>query len=79
VFSLFRGVLALSTSFWLSMALLILTGVSGIAYSTAVNSLLQLNTPEQLRGRVLSITVLQTQGRTPLAVFSSAAWARQRA
>jgi len=69
IFSVFLGALALSTSFWLSMVLLIITGVSGITYGTAVNTLLQLNTPEQLRGRVLSINVLLTQGSTPIGGF----------
>jgi MFS family permease len=68
-FSIFLGALALSTSFWLSMVLLTLTGVAAITCATAANSLLQLNTPEQLRGRVLSINVLLTQGSTPVGGF----------
>ena len=68
-FSIFLGLLALSTSFWLSVLLLIATGLAGITCATAVNSLLQLNTPEQLRGRVLSINVLLTQGSTPVGGF----------
>ncbi len=56
-FSVLLGLLALSTSFGLSMLLLIATGLAGITCATAVNSLLQLNTPEQLRGRVLSINL----------------------
>jgi MFS family permease len=69
LFSLFLGMLALSTSFWLSMVLLVVTGMTGITCATAANSLLQLNTPEQLRGRVLSINVLLTQGSTPIGGF----------
>jgi MFS family permease len=69
VFSVFLGGLALSTSFWLSMVLLVVTGMAGITYGTAVNTLLQLNTPEQLRGRVLSINILLTQGSTPVGGF----------
>ncbi len=68
-FSVLLGLLALSTSFGLSMLLLIATGLAGITCATAVNSLLQLNTPEQLRGRVLSINVLLTQGSTPIGGF----------
>ena len=68
-FGLFLGLLALSTSFWLSLLLLIATGLAGITYGTAVNSLLQLDTPERLRGRVLSINVLLTQGSTPIGGF----------
>jgi MFS family permease len=68
-FSIFLGALALSTSFWPSMILLTLTGVAAITCATAANSLLQLNTPEQLRGRVLSINILLTQGSTPIGGF----------
>jgi MFS family permease len=66
LFSIFLGALALSTSFYLSMLLFVLVGVTGITCATATNSLLQLNTPEQLRGRVLSINVLLAQGSTPI-------------
>ena len=69
LFSIFLGALALSTSFWLSMSLLVFTGLAGITCATAANSLLQLNTPEQLRGRVLSINILLTQGSTPIGGF----------
>jgi MFS family permease len=69
LFSVLLGVLALSTSFWLSMLLLTLIGLAGITCATAANSLLQLNSPEQLRGRVLSINILLTQGSTPIGGF----------
>lgn len=68
-FSVVLGLLALSMSFWLSTLLLIAAGLAGITCATAVNSLLQLNTPEQLRGRVMSINVLLTQGSTPIGGF----------
>lgn len=66
LFSLLLGALALSTSFWLSMVIFVLLGVTGITCATSTNSLLQLHTPEQLRGRVLSINVLLAQGSTPI-------------
>jgi MFS family permease len=66
LFSVLLGTLAVSTSFALSMLLFVLVGVTGITCATATNSLLQLNTPEQLRGRVLSINVLLVQGSTPI-------------
>ena len=69
VFSIFLGALALSTSFWPSMLLLVVIGMAGITCATAANSLLQLETPEQLRGRVLSINILLTQGSTPIGGF----------
>ena len=69
LFGVFLGLLSFSTTFGLSMLLFIATGLTGIMYATAVNSLLQLNTPEQLRGRVLSINVFLTQGSTPIGGF----------
>lgn len=69
LFSIFLGTLALSNQFWLSMLLLVIVGIAGITCATSANSLLQLNTPEQLRGRVLSINILLTQGSTPIGGF----------
>lgn len=69
LFSIFLGALAVSTSFPLSVALFIIVGIAGITCATSANSLLQLNTPEQLRGRVLSINILLTQGSTPIGGF----------
>jgi MFS family permease len=69
LFSVFLGLLALSDSLRLSMLLMVIVGITGITCATATNSLLQLNTPEQLRGRVLSINILLTQGSTPIGGF----------
>jgi MFS family permease len=69
LFSIFLGALAVSSFFWLSMLLFIIVGFTGITCATVANSLLQLNTPEQLRGRVLSINILLTQGSTPIGGF----------
>ena len=69
LFSIFLGILAIATPFWLSGLVLIAVGGVGVTWSTSANSLLQLNTPEELRGRVLSINVLLTQGSTPIGGF----------
>jgi len=61
--------LALANRFWLSAALLVATGVVAISCANAANTLLQLNTPDQLRGRVISINVLLTVGSTPIGGF----------
>jgi MFS family permease len=66
IFSVLLGALALSTSFGLSMLIFVLLGITGITCATSTNSLLQLNTPEHLRGRVMSINVLLAQGSTPI-------------
>jgi MFS family permease len=69
LFSVFLGALAASTAFGLSALLLIVVGFTGITCTTAANSLLQLNTPEELRGRVLSINTLLMLGSTPIGGF----------
>jgi MFS family permease len=69
LFSVFLATLAMSNSFWLSMALFVIVGYTGITCATAINSLLQLNTPDHLRGRVISINVLLTVGSTPIGGF----------
>lgn len=69
LFSILLGLVALATTYWFSLLLFVLIGMFGITSATAINSLLQLNTPEQLRGRVLSINVLLVQGSTPIGGF----------
>lgn len=69
LFSIFLGTLALSTTLSVSILLFVIVGFTGIAWATTTNSLLQLETPEQLRGRVLSINVLLTIGSTPIGGF----------
>lgn len=69
LFSVVLAVLALSSSYRLSMLALAICGFAGITCATSINTLLQLTTPEQLRGRVLSINVLLIQGSTPIGGF----------
>lgn len=69
VFGIFLGTLGLSQNFIVSMFLFMVVGFTGILSATVASSLLQLNTPEQLRGRVLSINLLLTMGSTPIGGF----------
>lgn len=69
VFGIFLGTLGLSQNFIVSMLLFVVVGFTGILSATVASSLLQLNTPEQLRGRVLSINLLLTMGSTPIGGF----------
>jgi predicted MFS family arabinose efflux permease len=57
--------LALSRSFPLSLALLVLLGGFQMTYMTTNQTLLQLSTPDQFRGRVMGIYMLN-QGLLPL-------------
>lgn len=57
---------SVSTNYWLTSALLVLLGLCGVAMMTMSNTSLQLNAPEELRGRVISIFVLLQAGSTPI-------------
>jgi MFS family permease len=65
-FSLLLGALALSEVYVLSAALLVAVGFAGIIYGTASNTLLQLASPDDLRGRLMSVHVLLFLGSTPV-------------
>ncbi|MBI3964910.1 MAG: MFS transporter [Chloroflexi bacterium] len=60
--------LCLSLSRWwaVSIPLLIVIGIANIVFSATANTRLQLVTPPQLRGRVMSIYALLFMGTTPI-------------
>lgn len=65
----FAGLLAAvaaSRSFELTAALLVLFGMSSLVFSTTINTTIQLNVPDELRGRVMSIFFLLMAGSTPI-------------
>lgn len=68
-FSILLGGLALSKVFLLSGGLLMLLGFAGIMFATASNTLLQLNSPDALRGRIMSVYILLFVGSTPIGGF----------
>ena len=53
---------AMSRSFVLSLVLMVLTGISFVWQNALANTLLQLITPDELRGRVMSLYSLTFQG-----------------
>jgi MFS family permease len=57
---------AFSTSVWLSCVMLFLSGVALIAVFTMVNSLVQLITTNEMRGRVMSVYNFAFRGGMPL-------------
>ena len=75
LFSLALAIASLTTLFWLSLALFAGIGVTSIIFSTSSNTLMQLNTPDELRGRVLSLFVLLIGGTTPIGGFLTGALA----
>lgn len=65
-FAILLGAVAISTNYAISGALLIALGFAGILFSTSANTLLQLNVPDELRGRVMSLYMLLFAGSTPI-------------
>jgi MFS family permease len=68
-FSLLLGGVAASTNFVLTALLLVALGFAAIIFSTTANTLLQLNVPDDLRGRVMSLYILLFAGTTPIGGF----------
>ncbi|HUP65197.1 MAG TPA: MFS transporter, partial [Thermoanaerobaculia bacterium] len=71
VFALALGTFAISRSFPLTMAAAFLAGLSLLGVVTTVSSLVQLATPEAMRGRVMSIFMLAFRGGMPLGNLAS--------
>jgi MFS family permease len=61
-FPLFLLIFGMSRSFLLSTTILLLVGVSFVWQNALANTLLQLSTPDQMRGRVMSLYSLTFQG-----------------
>ena len=76
-FGLVLAAFALSTNFYLSLALLAATGVTRSAYGTMNNATVQLATPDQYQGRVMSAYMitwnLQPVGALLLGIAADAA------
>jgi len=68
-FSVLLGIVSFSPIFLLSAAIMAGVGISSIIFSTSTNTLMQLTTPDELRGRVISLNVLLIGGSTPIGGF----------
>jgi MFS family permease len=55
--------------YYLTCGLLICTGLASVLLNASGNSLLQMSTPDRLRGRVLSIYFLLIVGSTPIGGY----------
>ncbi|MEI7557051.1 MFS transporter [Candidatus Chlorohelix sp.] len=66
LFSLFGLGVALSPFFWVSLALMVGLGASMSNVMASANTLVQLITPDNLRGRVMSLYMLVFAGTTPI-------------
>jgi len=69
LFALLLGALALSDWFYLSLLLLVLTGMANIVFAATSNTSLQLATPDHLRGRVMALYMLLIAGSTPVGAL----------
>jgi predicted MFS family arabinose efflux permease len=65
------GVLSLGfvRSFPLAAAVLVVTGLSQIVFTSSVNSTMQVTVPDGMRGRMMSFYVLVFVGVTPAGAF----------
>jgi predicted MFS family arabinose efflux permease len=67
--------LALVRSFAFAVAVLMVTGVAQIVFTSSVNSTVQITVPDGMRGRMMSLYVLVFVGVTPLGAFLTGALA----
>ena len=65
-FTLLLAVLAGSRWYAVSLVVMVLLGIAGLAFTATANALLQLSVPDVLRGRILSLYTLLFLGSTPI-------------
>jgi predicted MFS family arabinose efflux permease len=68
-FGVFLTVVALAPSFLLAIIFMVPTGATSIAFVSTANGLLQLNSVERMRGRVMSLYATAFLGTTPIGVI----------
>lgn len=61
--------IAVSQSYYLTAAFLVVLGVVSVLFSTTINTTLQITVPDELRGRVMSIFFLLFAGSTPIGGY----------
>ncbi len=65
-FGVFMGASALAPSIGWAEVLMVPTGAFSIAYMSSSNAMLQLNSSQEMRGRVMSLYAIAFQGTTPI-------------
>lgn len=75
IFGFATIVFGLSTSFWLSMLALIATGAADVISVVTRNTLVQLETPDDMRGRVAAVNSIFIGASNQLGEFESGATA----
>jgi MFS family permease len=69
IFGLSLAGFAFSTNIWLSSALLLITGFTGMIQMGASNTLIQSMVPDALRGRVMSVYSMMYMGLGPMGAM----------
>ena len=77
VFSLTIVLFALNRSFPLALVLLFCTGMASIVFSSLMTTMIQLEAPDELRGRIMSLVTITMQGFTPIGALLTGAIADQ--
>ncbi|HEY8976648.1 MAG TPA: MFS transporter [Burkholderiaceae bacterium] len=75
IFGLTTIVFGLSTSFWLSMAMLFINGAVDMVSVVVRQTLVQLDTPDEMRGRVSAVNAIFIGASNQLGEFESGATA----
>jgi MFS family permease len=65
-FSALLACVAISQNLYLTLAFLVGVGLAGTTFATTANTSIQLATPDELRGRVVSLYMLLFAGSTPI-------------
>lgn len=76
VFSVLLAAFALSPWFWPGVALLVAAGVASTVFTTMIATLIQLEVPGELRGRVMSLYAVTLIGLPSLGALGVAALAK---
>jgi MFS family permease len=66
MFSLGCGLAALAPGYWFFAAMLVPIGIASLTFTNTSNSLMQINTDPDMRGRVLALRMAIVAGCTPL-------------
>jgi predicted MFS family arabinose efflux permease len=70
-FSVILVLFTLTRSFPIALGLLFLGGVASIVFSTMLTTMLQLNAPAHMMGRIMSLLTVTMQGFTPIGALLS--------
>ena len=66
VFSVVLALVGISTWMPVTLGLLVVLGMASITFSSSASTRLQMSSPDQLRGRVMSLYYLLFAGTTPI-------------